>query len=48
MLAEEWRPHSLCSEERRSTGEMDSAIVMLQEAMDQVSEGGGMFTRLPT
>ena len=26
-------------------GEMDGAIVMLQEAMDQVSGGGGMFTR---
>ena len=29
-------------------GEMDGAIVMLQEAMDQVSGGGGMFTRLPS
>jgi len=28
--------------------EMDGAIVMLQEAADQVSGGGGMFARLPS
>ena len=39
----EWTPLSASQQ-----GEMDGAIVMLQEAADQVSEGGGMFTRLPT
>jgi len=38
-----WRELSVSQQ-----GQMDGAIVMLQEAMDQVSEGGGMFTRLPS